>query len=456
MSTPNDGPNSPGEAYTLGIDLGVSSLGAALIDPGNQRIIWAGVRIFAPGFEGDYESGMEKSRAEQRRLARQQRRQTDRRRRRRLNIFRLLQQYGLLPAGARETILPALDAETQARYPETHALPYFLRARALDTALEPYELGRALYHLAQRRGFRGRAVREAGDEDGGKLRKDIEGLWKEITDGGSRTLGEHLSKLNSEESRLRGRHTHRRMYEEEFEAIWEAQRPHHPHALSKERKPVLRRALFDQRPLKPSDHLVGMCDLERDQRRAPLWMPAVQHYRVLTAVNNLRLIERNGDTRSLTPREREILIEQTHTKEKMAFVQVRRLLDLEGTRFSVEEGGEKNLPGNATSHRMFKVLGDKWNAMPEDRQQALAALLADKGRDDEEICRTLSGEWGVNPDDAKRLCAVTLPGEYASLSLAAILNRAEPSPTPSANCGPSSSPTRNRSISSRRSRSATA
>ncbi len=73
----------------------------------------------------------------QRRTARQQRRQIDRRRRRRLNVFRILQQYRLLPCGPREQVFAQLDAQLRCRYPETEILPYLLRARALDAKLDP-------------------------------------------------------------------------------------------------------------------------------------------------------------------------------------------------------------------------------------------------------------------------------------------------------------------------------
>src|SRR3546814_4754993 len=52
-----------------------------------------------------------------------------------------LVRYGLMPADADEA---KLVAERD---------PYPLRARALDERLEPYEIGRALFHLNQRRGF---------------------------------------------------------------------------------------------------------------------------------------------------------------------------------------------------------------------------------------------------------------------------------------------------------------
>jgi CRISPR-associated endonuclease Csn1 len=409
--------------YTLGIDLGVNSLGIAVVDLDEQQVRYTGVRIFSPGFEGDFESGKEESRAAQRRRARQQRRQTDRRRRRMLNIFRLLQSFGLLPDGDRETVLPKLDGELRQKYPGTEILPYLLRARGLDEALAPDELGRALYHLAQRRGFRGRASQEQDDDEGGKLKERIEGLWREIADSGKRTLGAYLATLNPHETRIRDRRTHRRMYQEEFEAIWAAQAPHHPEVLTEERRALLHRAFFHQRPLKPMDKFVGICELEPPEKRAPLYLPQVQHYRVLTHVNNLQIVERNGAIRRLDDRERRALLEETRTKEKLPYKTVRKILGLaENTSFSIEEGGEKNFPVNVTSQRLYRILGNQWLDMPPEQQADLAHDLADSKRHetDESLLQCLREKWKLDAVTAGRLLGIQLPPGYGSLSLKAI------------------------------------
>src|SRR6185437_1685849 len=103
--------------------------------------------------------------------ARLHRRQLWRRGRRLKKTFSLLQRFELLPPGPtptpqeRQALVNNLDAailssawfqakKNSGLYPEPdHVLPYILRAAALDEKLEPFFLGRALFHLAQRRGF---------------------------------------------------------------------------------------------------------------------------------------------------------------------------------------------------------------------------------------------------------------------------------------------------------------
>ncbi|MBM3746954.1 MAG: hypothetical protein FJW34_14285, partial [Acidobacteria bacterium] len=171
------------------------------VEDGKARgMLRCGVRIFPAGVEGSpeqIEQGREESRAAKRRQMRLMRRQTDRRRRRLKRVYGLLASWGLLAEGetsaARGRALEALDRELAARYPETSMPPYYLRARSLDHKLEPVELGRCLYHLAQRRGFlSNRKVRSReSEEDRGKVKRGISQLWAAIEASGARTLGEY-------------------------------------------------------------------------------------------------------------------------------------------------------------------------------------------------------------------------------------------------------------------------
>jgi hypothetical protein len=92
--------------YILGIDLGVGSVGWAIIEckeGQSSSLTRAGVRVFAPAVEGNIETGRDESRNVARRTARLMRRQTWRRSRRNLRVFRLLQSWQLLPEGSSRT-----------------------------------------------------------------------------------------------------------------------------------------------------------------------------------------------------------------------------------------------------------------------------------------------------------------------------------------------------------------
>ncbi len=205
-------------------------------------------------------------------------------------MFRLLQEAGLLPAGPSQTpqqrhdLLCGLDRELAAKHVQqgdrvaAHLVPYRLRAKALDAKLEPHELGRAFYQLAQRRGFLSNRKARKDEEEEGVVKKGISELQDAMIEAGARTLGEYLAGLDPEEQRIRARWTARQMFVDEFEAIWSAQVACHAQ-LDGELKSKLRRAMFYQRPLKSQKGLIGRCELEPGHRRAAMASLEAQRFR---------------------------------------------------------------------------------------------------------------------------------------------------------------------------------
>jgi CRISPR-associated endonuclease Csn1 len=413
----------------LGIDLGSNSLGTALVSSEPNLIEFMGVRIFPAGVEGDLEKGREESRAAKRRQARLARRQTQRRQRRLYKVFHLLQRIGLLPMGNRVEVLDRLQHELGQRYPETTVLPWFLRARALDEALKPHELGRALYHLAQRRGFLSNRVGgKENDKERSEIKATIKGLTAAIEAAGKRTLGEYMASLTAGE-KLRNspefseHYTHRSMFEREFAMIWEAQRAHHPEILTEDRREALEHALFHQRPLKDQSHLVGQCELEPAEKRAPLRLLAAQRFRVLGFVNNLRLRLEDGNERRLTSNERAVLLDLCEKAEKLSLAAARRALALSKVKFTIEEGGEKNVPVNLTGTRLRAALGQRWDGLTPLEQDDLVEDAGDGKRcpTDEELERCGREKWGFPQETAEALSKVRLPDAYGRYSLKALV-----------------------------------
>ena len=281
------------EKTTLGIDLGSNSVGWALTSP--DGIVAMGSRVFAEGVTGDLDKGKEESRGVARREARQLRRQTDRRARRLSRSYNLLHKAGLLPAPepSRHIALQKLDGELGERHASeepgaAHTLVYRLRALGLDQELADDELGRALYSLAQRRGFKSsRKTLAKEGEDEGQVKEGIAQLRDEMAESAARTLGEHYSKLNPTKNRIRGlgQWTGRDMFEDEFDLLCAAQQTYHPDVLSDAFLAMLREALFYQRPLKPV--MPGKCDLEPSEYRAPIAHPMNQRIRLVQVVNNI-------------------------------------------------------------------------------------------------------------------------------------------------------------------------
>ena len=110
-------------AVTLGLDVGPNSIGWAIVDAEEEKIVAAGVRVFPEGVQ-DFGLAKEKSRNEQRRLARQMRRQHQRRGHRKQILRKVLAQAGLFP----------YEKEQQDALLKCD--PYSLRVRALSSKHE--------------------------------------------------------------------------------------------------------------------------------------------------------------------------------------------------------------------------------------------------------------------------------------------------------------------------------
>lgn len=357
-----------------GFDLGTTSVGFTVIDydedTATGALLHQGVRIFP---EGRTEKDLE-PRNQARRAARLTRRQFRRRRLRRKLLRQAFAEAGLLP---------------QFGTPDWHALmnpdesnPYALRARGLRQRLEPHQLGRALYHLAHRRGFLS-ARRPDLRSDEQKARKKEEGpVLEKIKDLegklAGRTLGEYLATDPAVE-RKRDRHIHRQMVLEEFDRLWEAQSPHHSALLTAELKQHLRSVLLYQRPIFWRTQTLGTCPLEDGAKVCPKGSWIGQQFLMFQHLNNVRVRFPGSAPRPLDAEERALVLEKLQRQAHMTFEGVRtplrklwkeRGLPLK-PEITLESGGEKKLLGNALEAHFVQVFGKEWESHPaRDRLRA--------------------------------------------------------------------------------------
>lgn len=512
------------QPYILGIDLGSHSLGWAAIGQGLDDkptgILAVGVRTFEAGVEASFDQliqGKQKSKAAVRRSKRGTRRQTWRRAWRRYKVLKCLISHGLLcdpadpetcerlglPAALnirkpadQHTLLAQIDVHLRERLRPAVADPvarhrwelvwlYELRAAALDRKLDPLELGRALYHLAQRRGFLSNRKTDAPDDDEGKkktsrqsakspnaglahetaeqseseaqdknvdpkiVKAAIEQLGKEMAAVNARTLGVYFARhVNPEESRIRGpgRWTSRSMYVDEFNAIWEAQKAHHPALLTDAFRRKLSdrdepNSMFFQRPLKPTSHLVGHCQLEPDRKRALQAIPLAQRFRLLQKVNDLEVLEPNAArARPLTDDERKKLIHALSTEGDRTFKQIRKLLDFDeqkidkdtgeivvvGHVFNLERPPSKDIPGDRMAAKILACdkkspgVSERWRSLTESQQEALALSLLDFTQPGP-LANHLESRFGFTSEQARVLSTVKPEKSHCSLSRRAIV-----------------------------------
>jgi len=204
---------------TLGLDIGVSSLGTAIVDTQKNQILHTGVYVFPAGKEA-FGTKDEKSRNETRRLARQSRRQHFRRRLRRSQLLKFLYQLSELNSPEGDRYVPLTFEEIDAwlswdkegktaarKFPDSEAFrawmamnPYEIRSRAVEGSITRAEFGRLLYHIIQRRGFHSsRKIKFGGSNSMAEGKDPIIGYTQTKSEIGDQTLGQYLYQISAKE-----------------------------------------------------------------------------------------------------------------------------------------------------------------------------------------------------------------------------------------------------------------
>ncbi len=369
------------ENWRLGLDLGTNSIGWSVfsLDKENniQELVDLGVRIFSDGRDPKTKEPLSIAR----RTARSQRKLIYRRKLRRKQAFRLLQQQGLFPTNKEECIaLKSLN-------------PYELRVKALDDKLEPYELGRALFNLSVRRGFKSNRkdgsreeISDTKPSDEIKTQSDMQThLEKSIYECNCRTITEFLLKNKDKNGGLRfipGRMSYyptRKMYEEEFLLIKDKQTNYYPDI----DWDGIYKVIFYQRPLRTQQR--GFCLYENNKQRTFKAMPCSQQLRILQDIRNLAFYDSCKVKHELNDDQDKILFELLNSKDKVTFDQMRKALSLsESNTFNLEENRDF-LIGNSTAVKMRSKnrFGKLWDDLSIEEQDTIVETIITADEDED-------------------------------------------------------------------------
>lgn len=418
--------------YCLGIDMGTSSLGWAVVelksnqDSENQKFVPAdvidlGVRIFDDGRDAQTNEPL----AVGRRNARSMRKRRDRMLRRKQYLLHTLQNAGLWP----------VDKEKQSKLIGQN--PYEIRCRALDQKITPFELGRALFHMAQRRGFKSNRKVDK-DDSSSNMKQAIGVLESKIATSGARTLGEYLYRLRPDErtvphkqqpslrvrTSMKGSKTEysiypdRYMYEAELRAIWERQKEFYPNMLTDDLFQKIHRTIIEQRPLAPQE--VGVCQFEEGEKRAPKASPYFQRARILQDLNHLELV-----SGTLSPENREKVKKLLLTKKEVRFDDIRKKLGLPPSAiFNLEANERRKIDGDLVNSFMGNknAFGEKWDKLTIDQRHEVISLLLAEHEDEALSALLMQNPYNLSEEQAGRVLHLTprLPNGYGSLSVKAL------------------------------------
>lgn len=424
----------------LGLDIGTNSIGWWLyeIEHGQPvAVIDGGVRIFSDG--RDAKTGA--SLAVDRRNARAMRRGRDRYLHRRAMLMKRLAASGLMPQDPEQAkALTQLD-------------PFALRARGLDHALPLDHLGRALFHIDQRRGFKSNRKTDAGDNEGGKIKDGTARLDMAMIAAGARTYGEFLHKRRAaaddprQTPAVRTRLTlrldvdsgksepgydfypDRHHLEEEFQKLWRAQEPHHPE-LTDALRDQLFETIFYQRPLKEAK--VGRCLFHPEERLSKAH-PLAQQRVLYETVNNLKITANGRASQPLTLEQRDQIIFALSGKEplkspggtKMSLDALAKVLKLKGEKFTLETAARDAIACDPVRASLaFKErFGARWSTLTWEQQWDLIQRRQNAQSDQQvqELIQWLIDTHHLTADQAKETANAPLPEGHSRLGLTATI-----------------------------------
>lgn len=400
----------------LGLKIGARSIGwclyavAASGEP--TALLATGVRAFGDG--RDPRTGLPLG--AERRAVRARRRRRDRYVRRRTTLVRIMVANGLLPRDQEAArVLFAKD-------------PYKLRVAALDQPLALHELGRALFHLAQRRGFRSNRLTERSQQEQterGMVKAGIAALdaalgasfarsWPEFLmlgglDAGGQAQTAPARRLRRQEGRKGYAYfVARKHVEAEFDAIWACQVKAHGATLSEALREQLHRIIFTQRPL--ARRPAGRCSVLPTDPRLAVSHPAVRLRRLYERVNALRV---EGECqRELTVAERDLIVGKLRTCARTELAAVASWIGL-GAGERLVKGGDDQLEGDALGAALAaaECFGPDFLEWRDDEQWLLIeVLLGEDGPGS--LGDRLSERWGIDPDAAAIVGGLPVPDGF--------------------------------------------
>lgn len=362
----------------LGLDLGTGSIGWTVVSIDDRtncpkKIEGMGSRIvpLSVGDFNEFSTGNAISKNQNRTKDRTQRKGYDRYQQRRYNLTLKLRELGLLPNDDLMN-LPVLSL-------------WQLRANAATPGvkLSLAEIGRVLYHLNQKRGYK-HAKADEGNED--KKQKEyvsaINDRYRLIKDCG-KTIGQCFAeKLKETEIvnedgkkfytyRIKDQVFPRQAYEVEFDRIVECQRAFYPEIFTDENIHIIRNEIiYYQRKLKSCKHLVSLCEFEKrpyinkegktvydGPKVAPCSSPLFQVCKIWESVNALTLRNRVGDTLPITKEQRLKMFEHLDNNPKLLLADLYKILDI--SKKDGWWGGKaigKGLQGNVTKVQLKEAL----------------------------------------------------------------------------------------------------
>lgn len=380
----------------LGLDLGVGSIGWALIETENnqpKQILGIGSRIvpISKDDNDQFSKGQAITKNADRTQRRTARKGYNRYQMRRALLTQALRNNNMLPERMDENVIDLWKLRSDAAT-EGHQLTL-------------PQIGRVLYHINQKRGYKHSKADENGDSKQTKYVEAVNQRYKDIQEA-HQTIGQHFylellrTRVHRESGdyytyRIKDQVFPRAAYIAEFDRIMNVQRVYHPEVLTDEFIDTLRnRIIFYQRPLKSCKHLVSLCEFEMKPYKtkdgkivyggpkcAPRTSPLAQLCAMWETANNITLTNRNNERFEFTLEQRKQIVDFLCHNKEMKVTHLQKILGI--SKKDGWYGGKaigKGIKGNATLNQLREALQgkyDQWLEMPIKRIDVVDATTSE-------------------------------------------------------------------------------
>lgn len=301
----------------------------------------------------------------------------------------LKRQYPIHATAFEQWVRLDFDGDGVADYSSPFQLRAELTEKQFDFSnqVDRFKLGRALYHIAQRRGFKsskGETIKEQEKiESEDYFETDISAALKKSEENKAGKLSEYKEEnglptigcafYHLEKNGIRVRNSEyqavRSQYKGEISHIFDFQSGLDKNGVFYKRLVSEKKGegtIFYKRPLRSQKGLVGNCTLEPDKPRCPISHPEFEIFRAWCLINNIRFGEDLKETLSIEQKEQLYKDKFLLTRSSFKFQEIREWIQKRvGT--SLDYGAKTinykdkvSVSGCPISGRMKNLLGEDW------------------------------------------------------------------------------------------------
>ena len=256
------------------------------------------------------------------------------------------------------------------------------------------ELGRVLYHLNQKRGYRHSKSDESSKQDTEYV-VAVKTRYAELKNE-SLTIGQYMYRYLSASAergadalscvhyRVKDQVYPREAYMEEFDRIMAVQQKVYPDVLTSVVLQKLRDCIFFQRPLKSCKHLVSYCEFERKTREvqipvvgadgttsyktkivdigpkvAPVSSPLAEVCRLWESINNIRIYYPDGAVYPLSLEHKQAFFNKLQESESLKFSDAKKIIGAKAKdKLWCNDLLKSGIKGNRTTATLRKLIED--------------------------------------------------------------------------------------------------